>query len=366
MRLTCSQKHLATALMITNKAVNTNNTLPVLNNVLLKAEGKKLYFTTTDLEIAIDYWIDAEIKNEGAITLPSRLFTNYIGYLKDEKVELSIKDGEEMVIKNSDSTTQLKGVAASDFPSIPPIDQEGGIVLEGQKLIRAIHQVVFAASLNTTRPILSGVYFKVEQGILKMVATDSYRLAETSLQPKKVEGDIFRIIPARTLIELSSILESSKKNGDIEIAFSKNQVVFHVDQIRITSRLIEGKFPDYQQIIPKNNTVFIDFNVPDLTLTLKRINIFAKENNNKVLFKVTKDGVVITTDTTQYGGGEVLLKPHVRGGEGCIALNSHYILDVLGNMQDIAVFALGEKTDPILIRPNKTDDYLYIIMPLKI
>lgn len=367
MRLTCSQKDLASALGITNKAVGANSTLPVLNNVLVKAEGKKLYFTTTDLEIAISYWIDAEIKNEGEITIPSKLFTNYINYLKDEKVDITIEEGDSVLIKTNDSNTKVKGIPANEFPSIPTVEKEGVFKVGVREFMVAINQVAFAAALNTTRPILTGVYLTVDKDELKMAATDSYRLSEKILKIKDPSGEIACIIPVKTLLELSSTLSLVKEDGEVEVIVSKNQIFFSVEKIKITSRLIEGQFPNYQQVIPKESKTKVFLNASELSLVLKRINLFAKENNNKILMKVDKESLIVTTDTTQYGVGEVVVKTRVEGEENEIALNSQFILDVLGNIgSKEVVVELGVKTNPAIIRPADKSDYTHIIMPLKI
>ena len=224
MRLTCSQKDLHNALLITNKAVDANNTLPVLNNVVLKAEGKKLFFTTTNLEIAITYWIETDIKNEGETTVPSKLLTDYVNYLKDESVDIVAEDGD-VIVQTKDSKTKIKGIPASEFPSIPTVEKEGGIILPAKDFKKAISQTVFAAAMNTTRPILSGIYFKLEKDKLKMVSTDSYRLAEKSVAVKSASGDVSCIIPAKTILEFGSILDTFKEDADVEITVSKNQVL---------------------------------------------------------------------------------------------------------------------------------------------
>jgi len=367
MRLTCSQKDFSTALSITNKAVGVNNTLPVLNNVLVKAEGKKLYFTTTDLEIAISYWIEADIQNEGEITIPSKLLTNYVNYLKDDKVDVAVEEGNSVMIKTNDSKTKIKGIPASEFPSIPIVEKEGAFSIAAKELASAVDQVAFAAALNTTRPILTGVYFNITKDELKMVATDSYRLAEKTIKVTDVAGDISCIVPVKTILELGTILSSLKNDDKVEVIISKNQIFFSVNKTKITSRLIEGQFPNYHQVIPKDSKTKITLNVSGLSLVLKRINLFAKENNNKILLKVSPSGVIVTTDTTQYGVGEVEIKTKVEGGENEIALNSQFLLEVLGNIgASEVVIELGEKTSPAIVRIGDKDDYIHIIMPLKI
>ena len=367
MRLTCSQKELADALNITNKAVGINVTLPVLNNVLVKAEGKKLFFTATNLEIAINYWIDADIKNEGEITIPSKLLTNYINYLKDEKIDIAIEEGESVLIQTTDSKSKIKGIAANEFPSIPVVEKEASFTVPIKDLNSAINQVAFAAALNTTRPILTGACFGVSGDELKMVATDSYRLAEKTLKIKNATGDISCIVPVKTILELGSILSSGAGEEDVEVVVSKNQILFSVGKVKITSRLIEGQFPNYQQVIPKATKTKIPLDTSDLSLVLKRINLFAKENNNKILIKANQKGVVVTTDTTQYGVGEVEMKTGVEGENNEIALNSQFILDVLNNIgSDEVIIELGESVNPAILRPSGKEDYVHIIMPLKI
>lgn len=367
MRLTCTQKDLASALSITNKAVGMNNTLPVLNNVLVKAEGKKLYFTTTNLEIAINYWIDADVKNEGEITIPSKLLTNYIGYLKDGEVKLAVEEGGSVLLETSDSKTKIKGISSAEFPSIPSVEKEGGFTISAEDLGLAINQVAFAAALNTTRPILTGVYLIVDKNEMKMVATDSYRLAEKTLKVKNVTGGVSCIVPGKTILEIGAILSFVRENCDVEVVISKNQIFFSIDKIKITSRLIEGQFPNYQQVIPKITKTKAEIGVSDLSLALKRINLFAKENNNKVLIKVGPESISITTDTTQYGVGEIEIKTKTEGGNNEIALNSQFVLDVLGNINtDVVVLELGEKTSPAILKPANKTDYVHIVMPLKI
>lgn len=367
MRLTCSQKDLLRALTTTNKAVDVNNTLPVLNNVLLKAEGKKLYFTSTNLEIAITYNIETSVKNEGAITIPSKLFTSYINYLKEEKVEV-IVEGGDIQIKTSDSKTRIKGIPATEFPPIPMVEKEGGMTVKVKDLNKAIKQVVFAAALNTTRPILSGVYFSAEKNELKMVSTDSYRLSEKILPISQVSGSVNCIVPAKTILELGAILDGVEEEDDITIVISKNQIMFVVGAVELISRLIEGQFPNYEQIIPKAFKTKVEFEVGALSLILKRINIFAKENNNKIILKVTDGKVLITTESTQYGEGEITLDTPIEGQNNEIALNSQFLLDALANIGGNKItMEIGEnRVAPVMLQPKEGKGYTHIIMPLKI
>jgi len=366
MRLTCSQKDLLSALTTTNKAVDVNNTLPVLNNVLLKAEGKKLYFTSTNLEVAITYNIETDVKNEGEITIPSKLFTSYINYLKDDKVDILVESGD-IQIQTSDSKTRIKGIPASEFPPIPMVEKEGGMTVKVSDLKKAIEQVVFAAALNTTRPILSGVYFIAEKDELKMVSTDSYRLSEKVLSVTNISGNVNCIVPAKTILELGAILDGLKGDEDVTIIISKNQIMFSVGSVELISRLIEGQFPNYEQIIPKSSKTQMEFEVSALSLVLKRINIFAKENNNKIILKIVDGKVIVTTESTQYGEGEITLDTKIDGESNEIALNSQFLLDALGSIgKDKVILEIGDKIAPVILKPKEGKGYTHIIMPLKI
>jgi len=352
--------------MIASKAVDTNNTLPVLNNIHLKAEGNQLHFTSTNLEVAIVYHIATDVKEGGQVTIPAKLLTSYVGYLKDGSVEM-IVEGVDMQLKTSDSKTRIKGISPDEFPPIPIVEKEGGLKIRVSDLKQAINQVVFAAAMNTTRPILGGVYFIVVDGKLNMVSTDSYRLSEKSVEVSEVSGDVSCVIPAKTILELGSILDVGAGDDVVEVVTSKNQIKFILGAVEMTSRLIEGQFPNYKQIIPQGSKTQIELDVSALSLVLKRINIFAKENNNKVVLKASDGKIEVTTDSTQYGEGEVEVQASIQGEDNEIALNAQFLLEALGHLSSRqVVLEIGEKTAPVMIKAKDKTDFVHIIMPLKI
>ena len=368
MKLFCSQKDLEAALNIVNKAISSNNTLPVLNNILIKAEGKKLHFSATNLEIAISYFVDADVRGEGAITIPAKLITSYVSLLTDEKMELSIGDGMSLLIQSSTSTTKIKGISADEFPLIPKVEAEHSFTIGTSDLDAAIAETVFAASTNISRPVLSGVYFILDGGEMKMVATDSYRLAERKLTlGTKIEGKFTCIVPAKTIAELGKVTNRSEAK-EVSISVSKNQILFKVGNVELVSRLIEGKFPDYERIIPKEGKTKVDVSVEDLSLVLKRVSLFAKENNNSVRLSATNDGkLLVSTDETKVGEEKAEVAIKIEGENNKISLNSQYMLDVLTYVNDEKiVLEMSDKLSPAVIRPVKREDYIYIIMPLKV
>ncbi len=368
MKLFCSQKDLETALNIVNKAISSNNTLPVLNNILIKTEGKKVYFSATNLEIAISYSMDADVRGEGAITIPAKLITNYTSLLVDEKVELSIGDGMSLLVNSSTSNTKIKGISADEFPLIPKVEAEHSFKINTKDLDSAISETVFSASTNISRPVLSGVYMYVSGNEMKMVATDSYRLAERKLTlTDKIDGEFSCIIPARTISELGKITNKSEEK-EVKINVSKNQILFTVGGVDLVSRLIEGKFPEYERIIPKEGKTKIEVSIEDLSLVLKRVSLFARENNNSVRLSATNDGkLLVSTDETKVGEEKAEVAIKIDGENNKISLNAQYLLDVLTYLtEEKIILEINDKLSPAVIKLTKRDDYIYIIMPLKV
>ncbi|MFH1720419.1 MAG: DNA polymerase III subunit beta [Patescibacteria group bacterium] len=368
MKVICQRDELENALNIVNKAINSSNTLPVLNNILIKAEGKKLFFAATNLEIAIQYHMDADVRNEGAITVPAKLITPYVSLLREDMVEMSLGGGVTLELSSKTSKTKIKGISADEFPLIPKVEKENVLTISTKDLEKSINQTVFAASVNTTRPVLSGVLFKVDKDTIKLVATDSYRLAEKTLKLKSpVKFSVDSLIPARTVSELGKLLAKCA-GKEVEINFSKNQVLIKMDGIELTSRLIEGKFPDYEKIIPKESKTKTEISVEELALVVKRVSLFARENNNNIKLTVTNDGVLqVATDETRVGEEKAEISVKVDGDNNKIALNSQYLLDVLMFVSEEKInLGISDKLSPATIAPLKGGDYVYIIMPLKI
>jgi len=366
MLLTCDQKDLLSALSTVSKAVNLNSTLPVLNNIQLKAENRKLSFAATNLEIAITTSIKSEIKNEGSLTIPARLFTNYVGLLASGEVELKNSDGLDLQISAAQSKTRIKGISSDEFPLIPQVKKEVSLTLSASDLLEAINQVAFAAARDMVRPTLAGVHLFVDKKEARLVATDSYRLSEKILTPVTApEKEVSIIIPTRTVQELARILEKGKENVTIDI--SANQVLFLYKNVELASRLIEGIYPDYGQIIPKKHITTVSVQTEDLATAVKRVNLFTKDSHS-VRLEVTADQKLrIVSDATQIGEEEAEVSAVVEGGENVIALNANYFLEALGSIGDKDLeLELGESMVPMIIRPKKAKNYLHLIMPLKV
>ncbi len=369
MKVKCKQKDLSFALNLVNRAVSPNTTLPVLNNILMKAEGKRLYFSATNLEVAMTYFIDVEVFNEGSITIPAKLITSYVSLLKDEEVELKLEDRLSLSLKTPLSHTKIKGIDPTEFPVIPEVEKGEEFAIASEALERAIGQTVFAASSNVSRPVLTGVLFRVDKKELSMVATDSYRLSERKVNLKKGITDLHDcVVPAHTVSELGKIL-SFFNESMVDCHVTKNQILFSVQNLKIISRLIDGSFPDYKRIIPNSSKTNLEVNVEDFILAVKKASLFVKETNNNVKISATNNGkLIISTDETQIGEGTAEVDVKIEGENNMVALNAQYILDVLSHMSDQTIkLGIDNKLSPVTIKPEKKEaQYTHIIMPLKL
>ena len=366
MKVICQQKELTRTLNIVSRAVKTNSTLPVLDNILIKTEGKKLYFFSTNLEIAIECSMDVEVKNEGSITVPAKLFDSYISLLHDEEVELSVNNATDFHIKTKTSETKIKGIKAENFPSIPKVEKEGSFYIESEQLLHGITQTVFAVSMNTARPVLSGIYMHVGTTDVTFVTTDSYRLAEKKVKIKKADTSLEEfIVPYQTMLEVGRIF--TKKEEDVEVIISKNQILFAQDNIKLISRLVEGRFPEYNQIIPKQHNSRAIMEVDEFLLAIKRISLFARENSYNIKLEIKKSGtVVISSNATEIGEGKTEVACEVEGQDATIALNAQYLMDFLNTVGEAKVqFDIDTKLTPAVFRRQSKGDYLYLVMPLK-
>jgi DNA polymerase-3 subunit beta len=367
MKLKCLQSDLASALSIVNRAVSPNNTLPVLNNILLKAEGKKLFLSATNLEVAISASIEADVENEGTLTVPAKVLSGYASLLKDETVEISVVNGTTLEVKTRGSDTKMKGISSEEFPLLPKLKDPDDFTLPTRHLQKAVEQAVFAASTNISRPVLTGLYWQIVGKKIKLAATDSYRLSEKTLEMDKDIGlDTSFILPAKTAHELAKAL-SAIEVDEIKVKVTKNQIQFKIGGIELMSRLIEGNYPDYEKILPKECKTSAKLNTDDLVLGLKKVSVIVRENSNNVRIKVGGGKMLISSDETQVGQGSVELDAETEGEELEAALNVQYLLDILGHINDDKVnFGLNDGLSPVKVLPAQSSGSLHIIMPLKV
>lgn len=344
----------------------------------MQAEGKRCTVSATDLELSIITSFEAKIENEGSITIPAKAILNFAQYNNDAEVLLETSEGTQLKCTSKHAKTLIAGEAASEYPIITNVEKQNAFTLEAAPLLQALHLVTFTSAKTTLRPVLSGVYVRTEKGKLILVATDSYRLSEYKMPLQGTGADISCIIPVKILDELKMILGAKKgdkkapeeeekpKVAKLDVTLSRQQIEFQVGQTRLLSRLIDGKFPDYEQIIPKDAATRVVFASVELTTAVRRMHYFAKEMNNNLTFHCGKEQTKIQTPQTQVGRDEAVLGAQNSGPDNKIALSSSYLLDFLAHAEsDPIVMEIVDHMHPAVFKTVDEGKFLHLIMPLR-
>mgnify|MGYP001187732538 FL=1 len=383
MRVSCLQENLSRGLNIVGRAVSPRSTLPVLGNILLATDEGRLKLAATNLEIGISCWIGAKVEDDGAVTVPARLLSEFVGQLPAERIDMDLSVRTLMLnLKCARYDTNIKGIDASEFPIIPTSDGADAIRIEADTLRKMINQVVFAAATDESRPTLTGVDARFNGKRLTLAATDGFRLAVRSTDlaaavPEKTEI----IIPARALSELSRIIallpksEGEPQMVEITIASARNQILFHLPDVDMVSQLIDANFPNYEAIIPKSFATRTIIDTQPTLRALRVANLFARDSSNIVRFQMTPghDGapanLTMTATSAESGDNLASLDAVIEGPEGEIAFNGRYLLDVL-NVIDEPQIALEttRASAPGVVRPVGVgpEEFTCVVMPMHI
>lgn len=367
MKFTCTQENLIKGLNIVSRICGKNISLPILNNILISAQSDGIDLMATNLEIGIKVKIRSKTEKVGKITVPAKILSNFINYLPEEKVNFELINGE-IKITSGTWQTKIKTQPAEDYPLIPEVERKNGIKVKVSCLSEALNQTTFAAVTNESRPELSGGFFKAGPHGLVIVATDSYRLAEK--KTKVLEGgkrETSFIIPIKTLQELGRVLTELTSEEEIQIFWEENQIIFLTPTIEFTSRLIEGEYPDYQQIIPQTSQTQVILSKNEIINAIKAASLFAKIGIYDVTLEFkTPDQVMIKSANAQLGENQAIIKAKVSGENNNIVFNYHYILEGLLNIpQEKIILEMTTSANPAVLKPEGSTDYLYLIMPIR-
>lgn len=361
---------------IASKSVN----LPILENVLIRTEEGGLKLMTTNLEMAVTCTIRGKVEDKGEFTVPSKLFSDYVALLPKERVDADQQDNN-LSVSCGTFQTRLNGINASEFPLIPSVESQQKFTVKVNTLRKAISQVLFAVASNESRPEISGVLFKFvpqDNGLkLVLAATDSYRLAEKSIDITKSEGTDIQeqmsvIVPARAVSEVVRILGVFKDTVDnpdnVDIIISDNQILFSYNQVELISRTIEGRYPDYRQLIPSSFETEISVPKEDIVRAVKATSLFSRAGLNDINLKFTPGAPVkISANNPQTGEHSAELDGNVQGKENGITVNFRYFVDGVNNIEtDEIQIQMIDGVSPCLLRSSGDDvDYLYIVMPIR-
>lgn len=363
MIVSCKRENLSSGVQIVGRMVKQRATLPVLSNIMMSTDRGRLKLTATDLEASICAWIGAKVDEEGAVTVPARTIVDYLAASSDETILLTAKETEVGITSEHNKAT-IKGLEASEFPQIPKVSSKNPIKMNSGDLKRAILSVSFAAALDETRPVLAGLLLKSKDSKVYVVATDSYRLAERAIEVGKIAEPFEVIIPSRTANELARILPES--DDEVIISIGDNQVEFGFNDIEFSTRQIEGSFPDYNQIIPKEFVCEFEAERTQFAEAVKVANIFARDIGGNVKITASDSKATVNAISSQTGDTQANFAIDFKGTPITVAFNAKYILDQLGVMEGERVLvSLSGELNPALVTPKGNDNLKYIIMPLR-
>lgn len=362
MKLQVTQENLNKALNSVARVANTRSTLPILANVMLRTVGNRLSVAATNLDIAINYFIGSKITKEGGITVPARLMQDFVSSLPNGVIDLEL-DEHKLHIKTSTYQSVINGVAVEEFPVMPSIAKGQTIELPTLAFKSALQQVLFAASNDEARPILTGLSLHDSGGQLYMAATDSYRLAEKKIGATKEAINL--LIPATALQALQRVLGDS--DSQISITYDGQQVLFRFDDVELVARLIEGSYPDYRKLIPAKFAITATVDRNEMLNITKVSSLFARENAGSITIKVdeTDKSVSIHSVASQLGENTASTTGDITGS-GTITLNSRYLLEALQVFDSEKVnLCFNGKLEASVLKNPDNNDYVHLIMPLK-
>jgi DNA polymerase-3 subunit beta len=368
-KLSVMRENLARGLSVVSRAVSTRSTLPVLANVLLKTEDAGLKLTATNLEIGITYWVPGKIDSDGATTVPAKLLTDYVNALQGgERVDLELTAGETLHLRAGRSESHIKGIDADEFPAIQTAGERPTTRIAQNVLRQALEETAFAAASDEARPILTGVLARFEGSTVTLAAADNYRIAVKTIPILDPVSDVSVVIPARALNELGRILSDVDEPVDVVLAQARNQILFHLEGVDLVSRLIDGQFPNYQQVLPQSHTTRAVLDREELLRAVRPAALIAHESANIVKLQIETNGNagITVSANAEVGDHQGQVEAAVEGDGTTIAFNARYLADVLTNV-DAEQFALelNGPLSPGVFRPVGDDLYVHVVMPVR-
>ena len=377
MNFTILTKEFKKGISIVEKITGKNLTLPILDNVLIEALSNFIKISATDLELGIQFWGMCKIEKEGKIAVPAKLLNQIAGVLTDEKINIKEKNNT-LVIEGKNNKTQIKGFSADDFPIIPSFSKDIFIEIDSKKIKEGLMSVVDVVSLSQIKPEISGVYFSFNDNVVKLVATDSFRLSEKKISFPNKQGyknmfkeEVSFILPQRAAKELINIINEQEK--PLRIYLSESQVLFEVflptidhPEINLISRQIEGEYPSYQEIIPKEGKTKITLNRDEFMKQVKAAGIFGGRTN-EIILKTSSKELEIFSQDAEIGESNLSLPAKIEGDDLKVSFNWKFLVDGLTNIKSSEiVFEFQGDDGPSIIRPVGDSSYLYVVMPIKL
>ena len=374
MKVTVLQENLARGLGTVSKAVSPRSTLPVLANILIATDEGRLRLSATNLEMGITCWITARIDEEGSTTVPARTFADLVGTLPGDQVLLKLDPSTQTLnVRGGTSTNDIKCIDSQEFPPMPVPDFEGAVQINVGDFREMIHQVAFAASSDEARPVLMGVLVQVDKDKLTMAAADGFRLSvRKAVLSTPAPNPVSAIVPAQALKELARVAGEGDEPIYMVLPKGRGQVVFRVKDVEVVSQLIDGTFPDYQQIIPRSYKSRTLVSTSSLLKACKQAEIFAREGSNVARFNIKSaqgelqpSEVEISATSEETGKNETIVEATVDGGGLLIAFNVKFLREALEVIRTPNVaLETSAPNAPGVVKPVGDDQFLHVIMPM--
>ncbi len=374
MKIIILKEKLKKGLSIVEKITQKSLKLPILQNILFKTNKNLLKLSTTNLESSINWQNLAQIKKQGSICIPIKILSSFVNSLPEKKIFIETDKNNNLKVECGSYNTKIKGLDSEDFPIIPKVENGEEIIINNKKFCQAINQIINIPSTSSTKPEITGIFLSFQEKLIKMVATDSFRLAEKKIPVKTgLSKEHSLILPQSAAKELMGIL--SDESGNLKIRFSPNQILFqHVfdetsqSGVKFTSRLVEGKYPNYQEIIPDKYKTTVKVNREEFLNQARSASLFSGKVN-EVKIKTEKKGnkVKISSQDTDLGEHKSFLKGSVKGKDISISFNHRFLIDGISQIPtDEISFELTTQEGPAALKPvGGKNNYLYIIMPIK-
>ena len=369
MKIVCEKEKILKAINSVTKAVATKTTMPILEGILIQTNDKEVKLTTYDLDIGIEYIIDAEVENQGSTVVNAIMFSEIIRKLPDSDIKISLNDKNLLVIECEGSLYKLATMNPDEFPELPKITVENSIEIEQNTLKDMIRKTIFAVSAEENRPIFTGCLFEIKNNKLNVVAVDGFRLAWKSKFLQNNSNNFSAVIPGRTLNEVNKIILDSFDS--IKIGISKNQALFEMENCKLVTRLLDGEFLNYSSVIPENWETRVRVNKNNLQNCFERISLISAssiEKEKKYPVKLSVEiGKMIISCTNQTGDAKEEMYISTEGQNLEVAFNPKYFLDALRNIDDEEINVdFGTSISPCIIRPVDDGDYIYMILPIRL
>jgi len=370
MKIVCSQAELLKGVQSVQAIISNRVSLPVLANILLETQKDNLKLAATDLEVGIKTEIPVEIIKEGSITIPAKMLFDIVRELPEQDIQIEVTPEYKVIVSCGKIVFKIMGLPKDEFPIIPDFKEENAFDISTATLKNMVQKTIFAISNDETRYVLTGVLLQTSNNTIEMVATDGRRLAYINggKPVKSIKNKLDVVIPSKALREINRLIgEKDEDKNMVKIELTENQISYKFGSTILVSRLIEGKFPNYKQVIPKEHSTELVLDTAKFLSAIKRVSLLAPEKAESIKLELASDKAIISSMAQGLGEAQEEMEIEYKGSKFEAAYNPKYLIDVLKNIATAnIILELSNPMSPGVIRPQSDEEYLYVIMPMRL